>query len=198
MKLLRIDETKIEEFRPRIPKSAPFGEDHSIRRVCLAETAEGAVRSTGLSIELPGGEPRQFWLSEWEVEGTEEWLVRPETLYYNELVSDALETREWWSLKTLVAEPRKITFTSSGKRDSYFAEVGRRMQIFDVMVAMSKVPTQRLQCSKLLTSDELLNEWIPEHLDWFQNGVLEVLVKANLVHRAKVYKGLKIQELNSF
>lgn len=105
----------IEVFIPRVPKSIIKNEDSTIPRVCISDNLKNCLMGMtymskywkrvtddcDTNFELFDGDevcPRILKVYEFEIEDS---LVTPEELNDKNLVPDAIQTNEYWSLKEI-------------------------------------------------------------------------------------------------
>ncbi|WP_339251624.1 hypothetical protein NSQ43_15450 [Sporosarcina sp. FSL W8-0480] len=111
----------IKEFVPRIPESLhESGEDAKIPRICVSEDLNGcftAMPFGGAGIEDHIRETSFGYYRIYEIEVNEnlisEYVIDSETLYTEELVSDANHTKECWITTPVSWDSKDISIKNS-------------------------------------------------------------------------------------
>ena len=95
-----INESETKIFRPRVPASAGVGEDKRIPRICLAPSIEKCIQAIPSdNRNLQKGSKIRIY--EVHISEKDKHLIKPEVLFLEGLVPDALETQEHWYTKDL-------------------------------------------------------------------------------------------------
>lgn len=88
-------------FQVRVPEVRMQDEDHTTERICVSESVVGCLNAFPDSVERsPGAYIKVFEIIPEELGFSTENLLSPEYLYENDLVNDALLTREYWVTKS--------------------------------------------------------------------------------------------------
>lgn len=160
----------VKNFKPRVPKwtteerSTPVlhMENSTIPRICFSDSINHAMSA---AVYWPS-EGEEFMVYELTVDKDDPNLILPETLYAQDYVRDALETREHWYLEpvTLTGTPYVITHM-----EDYNEWAWSCLEVSQVKQALRNTLVNRDFCDADMRND------LTDYLNWSQyNTALEI------------------------
>lgn len=175
-------------FIPRVPSYLkPVEEDVSTPRISFSDTVEHALSAMA---DTPYITKPDKPITIYKANIPQQELITPEYLYYNNLVEDALYTREHWLLHSITLEGKHMHLREF-ESDSYIMPQEKKLEKF-WSVMRSHVPEQELTPYLQTPMDEMLREVIPSH--WSTWGVESCdignevgLINIRVMYNCKLY-----------